>query len=290
MKRILICSLAIAMLLAVACGGGDKKSAEPTEKPAATAARSEKTAVPTAEATKEASSRSGEGIGALFTSVFSTGLSGGGPGAALGGGDESLKAFLPAESDFPSEFTPFGTFTFSAPASSSELGAVDMAMTMAMKGDPSAFGSADPSNIDLSSIEMLMAMVMRPEDLQAIGEAFDDIKDLDPEDIQDEIDSGLSGIEGFEVKSFEVLDTDGLGDGGFAIEMTIDMSGFASIFGALGGEDAPDISVMTMRMYMFGRGDHIGAVMHMGFSEDLGGSAADDLGLAEVIDGKLEGA
>jgi hypothetical protein len=289
-------------LLAVACGGGDKKS-EPTSKPAdrptATAeADPTEAAEPTAKAsatakaepTEEASNEGGggDGVSALFSTVFSNGFSGGGSAAGLSGGDESLKAYLPEDSDFPSGFTPFGSFTFSAPADSSELGAVDMAMTMAMKGDPAALaGATDPSEIDFSSIEMLVAMVMRPEDLQSLGDIFGEIEDFDPETLQEEIDSGFQGMEGFEVTNFDVLDASGLGDGGFGMEMTIDMSGFSSLFGALGGgDDAPTLEAMTMRMYVFGKGDHIGAVMRMGFTDSLDDDGS-DVELAEIIDGKL---
>lgn len=292
MKHLLIGALGLVAVIAIACGGGDKKpTAEPTERPAP---RSEAT-LPRASSTIEigspteeiSSGRSGEGIGSLFNSVFSSGLSGGLGGAVpgLGAGDESLKLFLPPDADLPDGFTPTGSFTFSAPAGTSEFGAMDMAMTMAVKGDPTTLGGASP---DLSSIEMLMAMVIRPEDLQELGVAFESVEDLDPEDIQEEINGSLAGMQGIEVTRFEVLDASGLGDGGFGMEMTIDMTGFTEIFGALGGQGAPELGAMTMRMYMFGSGDHMGAVMRMAFAETVDG-AAEDFGIAEIMAGKLRG-
>ena len=94
-------------------------------------------------------------------------------------------------------------------------------------------------------------------------------------------------MQGFEVTRFEVLDASGLGDGGFGMEMTIDMSGFVEALGGVGGgAGAPEFGVMTMRMYMFGSGDYMGAVMRMGFADTLDG-AGEDLEIAEVIEGKL---
>jgi hypothetical protein len=296
MRRFAVLTAAFAALLLIACGGGDKKAdptPRPTERPAATEQAPEDT--PEARATEAkptesaGSGGSTDALGAVFSSVLGNGLSGGGAGGAgLGTGDESLKALLPSDSDFPDGYTPFGSFTFSTPATGSEFGAVDMAMTMAVKGDPSAF--SDPSNTDLSSIEMLMAMVMRPEDLQALGDAFAEIQDIDPADIEDEINSALGEMQGFEVQRFEVLDGSDLGDGGFGMEMTIDLTGLAGLFGSLGGgEDAPELGAMTMRMYIFGQGDYIGAVLRMGFTDSLGGGS-EDIELAEAIEGKLAAA
>jgi len=301
LNRYLMVLAALFAIGLTACGG-DKKSdppAEPTDRPEATAeapnddAEDGSGAEDDADAGADDDADDGEtssGSGAvsdLFGSVFSNGFSGGGAAAGLGGGDESLLALLPESSDFPSGYTSLGEMTFSAPAGSSELGAVDMAMTMAMKGDFGGLsGASDPSDIDFSSIEMMVAMVMRPEDLRELGDAFGEIENLDEDDIQDEINRSLGGVDGFEVERFEVLDADGLGDGGFGMEMTIDMSGFAGLFGALGGEDAPTFAAMTMRMYIFGRGDYIGAVMRIGFSDSLGGDS-EDLDIAEIIDQKL---
>lgn len=287
-KHLLIGALALVAVLAVACGGGDKKpNADPTERPHTT-----RTAEPTgvsSEPTEDASSDRGGGIGTLFNTAFSSGLSGGFGGGSvpgLGTGDESLKQFLPADSDLPEGFTPFGAFTFSTPPGSSEFGAMDMAMAMAVKGDPTTLRGGSP---DLSTMQMLMAMVVRPEDLQELGEAFEGIEDLDPQEIQDEINSSMTAMQGFEVTRFEVLDASGLGDGGFGMEMTVDMSGFTDILGSLGAsEGAPDLGAMTMRMYMFGEGDHMGAVMRMGFADSLGG-AAEDFEIAGIIAEKLAG-
>lgn len=306
MKLVLITLAAVFALAIAGCGGGDKKTeSEPTERPAATSVATDGDSdaddndSDSDDADNEDSddsdseSSSSGAVSDLFSSVFSSGFSGGGSSAGLGGGDQSMLAFLPSEDDFPSDYTSLGEFTFSAPAGSSELGAVDMAMTMAMKGDMASLGAVeDPSEIDFSSIEMMMAMVMRPEDLQELGDAFEEIKNLDEEDIQDEISRGFGeDMEGFTVQNFEVLEASDLGDGGFGIEMTIDMSAFGELFGAFAGgsENAPQLDAMTMRMYIFGQGDYVGAVMRFAFSDSLGEGSV-DLDLAEIIEEKLAGA
>jgi hypothetical protein len=289
LQHLLYGALALIAVMAVACGGDKESQDGPTAQPESASASaptetddsSDDSADPPVEAS--GGSRAGDGIGTLFNSVFSSGLNGGGA-PTLGGGDESLKQFLPADADLPAGFIPIGAFTFRAAASSSEFGAMDMAMAMALNADPSAIGPGDQP--DLSSLQMLMAMVIRPEDLQALGEAFESIEGLSPEDIEEEINSNLGDFQGMEVSRFEVLDADGLGDGSFGMEMTIDMSGFAGALGGFGGAGAPDIGVMTMRMYMFGQGDHIGAVMRVGFAETLD-DVATDKALAELMAEKL---
>jgi hypothetical protein len=301
LKLFLITIAALFGLALAGCGGGDKKTeSEPTSRPAATVESvddgddadegdADSDDGDSEDGDNDSASSSTGAVGDLFNSVFSNGFSGGGSAAGMGGGDESMLGLLPDSSDFPSDYTPLGEFTFSAPAGSSELGAADMAMTMAMKGDMAALGAAtDPSEMDFSSIEMMMAMVMRPEDLQELGDAFAEIENLDEEDIQREIDRGFGEMEGFTVENFEVLDGSGLGDGGFGMEMTIDMSAFGELFGAFAGgsENAPELDAMTMRMYIFGQGDYVGAVMRFAFSDTLGEGTA-ELDLAEIIEQKL---
>ncbi len=300
MKSLLLAFAFAGGCLLTACGGGDKKAAGPTERPAATAESDQPKATATARATatavepeptEHASGKTSDGVGtvsSVFSSLFQTGTGGGAGMRGLGDGDESLKAYLPADSDFPDGYMSVGAMTFSSPAG--DLGAIDMAMTMAMKGDPDMFTGGDPSGIDLSSIEMIMAAVMKPEDLQALGDALSQMEGLTTEDIQEEMDTVLGDMEGFEVQRFEVLDASGLGEGGFGMEMTVDLSGLDELIGAFGGgEDAPEIGSMTMRMYVFGRGDYMAAVMRFGFSDSLTSDGA-DLDLAGIMDAKLASA
>lgn len=78
--------------------------------------------------------------------------------------------------------------------------------------------------------------------------------------------------------------------------MTIDMGGLAGIFAGLGGDaapepGAPDLSklVITMRMYLFARGDYAGGILRMAFTDALSDDV-DEVGLAKIIDGKLKSA
>ena len=44
-----------------------------------------------------------------------------------------------------------------------------------------------------------------------------------------------------------------------------------------------------MRMYLFARGDYAGGILHMVFADTLAGDV-DEVGLAKIIDNKLQGA
>ena len=125
-----------------------------------------------------------------------------------------MKALLPSAGEFPAGFIPFGEFGFSTPDGVSQGGKIDMAMSMAIAGD------IDVANPDLSSVGMLMAMVMKPEDLQDLGDAFGAIDDLDPDQMEDEILAGMrqgaaGALNGVELTDVQVFKLDDLGDGGF---------------------------------------------------------------------------
>jgi hypothetical protein len=222
----------------------------------------------------------------LFASVFGGALGGGtddGGVAGLGGGDAALKELLPSESDLPDGFEAFGEFTFAAPDGVSETGAMDVAALMAMKGDPA---SDDPAGF-----EVLMAMVLRPEDLQDLGEAFDAVRSLDREEMERQFQAGAGGgLGAFEFKRFDVLELDGIGEGGVGFELALDMGGlFSALSGGLAPADTDAPATMAMRVYMFGRGDYAGAVLRLGFTDALG-SGDGDLALARIIDQNLSAA
>ena len=263
---------------------------EPTA--AATPKSSSKTPTAAKTSTGATKDKSGELVGGLFGSVFSNAFGDAGSGASnnLGDADESLKQYLPSNSDLPDGYTPMGQRTFRGPDGISDTGGIDIAIETATKGDVS---SAE----DFSKLSMLMAMVMKPDDLQSLGDAFDAIKDLDKEDLEDALTQGATGgSEGmFAIKGVKVLDADGLGEGAFGFQMTMDLGGLGSIFGALGDSEsdsgAPDLSelVITVRMYLFSRGDYVGGIMRMAFSDDLENDV-DEIALAKIIDAKLKSA
>jgi len=312
-KRALFSLAVTTAVLAAACGGGDKKApaaepSVPTQKPAATATAkasaktpaSSKSATRGKTATPASNSKSEKTISGLFGSLFSSALSGG-PGASgdsglgaggLGEGDPALAKYLPSNSDLPDGYAPQGQFNFRAPDGISDTGGIDIAAEIASTGDPSA------ADMDFSKAGMLMLMVLKPDDLQSLGEAFDSIKSLNEQDLKDTLSQGAGGGDGglVLIKNVKVLEADGLGDGNVGFQMTIDLGGIASIFAGLGGDatpspDAPDLSklAITMRIYLFARGDYAGGIMRMAFSDSLSNDV-DEVALAKIIDAKLKGA
>jgi len=138
---------------------------------------------------------------------------------------------------------------------------------------------------------MLMSMVLKPDDLTQLGEQFSQAKNLSEQDLRDALDQGTGGLGGMNITDVRVLDASDLGDGGFGMAMTIDMSELLGAFaGALGDtEDAPDIasmSTMTMRMYIFAKGDYAAGIMRIGFASNLPDDV-DEMALARVIEGRL---
>jgi hypothetical protein len=164
---------------------------------------------------------------------------------------------------------------------------MDVAAKMAFSGDIS---SGDPTGAGI-----LMVLVIKPEDLEALGESFDAFSNLDEEALRDALGASAGGGLGVELKSVKVLDAGGLGDGGAGMEMTIELGGAIGGLSRLGvGEDAEgadigQLRVMTMRVYVFARGDYAGAVMRIAFSDELPDDV-DDLALAKIVDEKLKAA
>jgi hypothetical protein len=274
-----------AFALAVACGSGDKKpesasapssASTATAAPRPTSAAAQEPERPTTDAQEPTGDTA---VGNIFSTVF---------GGALGGGasnrsaqqqpsDPNLGRFLPADSDLPEGFTPAGQFTYRIPDGISENGGMDMAAEMAIGGD---FASSNPAGGS-----MLMAMVLKPDDLTALGKALGDLGSLDDATLKKSLEDAGGSFAGIIIKDVHALDASGLGEGGAGLSMTMDMSDYISKLGA--GSVPAGLSVMTMHMYMFGRGDYMGAVIRIGFSDTLPGDV-DELGLAKIIDRKLQ--
>lgn len=292
MKLALIASISTLTVLAVACGGGPKSAPAPANTPAPTevaptAAPTKLATAPTAAApapvataARTPSTTSGEkSFSALFSSAFGGAFRSGGGNAGAGGlgqGDTSLLQYLPDTSDLPPGYTPGGQFTFRSPDGISAAGGMDIAAELAMRGDVTS---------PVSSMDILMAMVIKADDLQALGEVM---KDLSQQDIEDALSAG-GGAAGYKIKRVKVLDAAGLGDGGAGFEMTVDISQLGALIGGLAGSDAPRLDSMTMRMYFFGRGNYAGAVLRVAFSDTLPDDV-DEVALANIIDGKLKSA
>jgi hypothetical protein len=292
----------ILALASAACGGGDKKPsatvAAPKDQPAAAAtpgvaARSPTVSKASARASSTASaSKDEEAVGGLFNLLFNKALNGGegGDTSGLGEGDPNLTKYLPSNADLPPGYTSRGQQTYRAPDGISETGGMDIAVEVATTGDVST------DQPDFSNAGVLMALVIKPDDLQSLGDAFDAIKGLDEQDLEDALLQG-TGTDGlFTLKDVRVFDTDGLGDGNVGFQMTIDLGAFGAIFSGLAGDatpepGAPDLSnlQMTMRIYLFARGDYAGGIVRMAFTDKLSDDV-DEVELAKIIDGKLKGA
>lgn len=273
MSRTLAAFLLVAVFgAAAACGSGDKPPA-PTAVPAAT----EKAAAATTSAAAQDAGDSAA-VGSIFSTVLGGAFSGGASGSgAQKASDPTLTRFLPADSDLPAGFTPFGQFTYRVPDGITKSGGMDMAASMAMSGDPS---SKDPAKIDL-----LMSMVLKPDDLTALGKVLSSLGQLNDQSLQKSLADAGGSFAGITIKDVHSLNASGLGEGAAGVSMTMDMSTFMSKLG--GAAATAKLSVITMHMYMFGRGSYIGAVIRMGFTPTLSGGV-DELGLAKVIDRKLQ--
>lgn len=286
-RRILFLGLALVLIPAAACGSGDKETA-PAADSGEPAASTTSTPEPADEGGGTGDSGGVDAVSEVFSTLFGGALSG--PDlfagdADLTQGDASLLAYVLSVDDLPAGFTPFGEFTYRLPDGISETGGMDMAASMAYSGD---IESDMPSNG-----AMLMSMVLRPDDLTALGDMFESTGELSERDLQDALLQGTGGFPGFGFKDVEVLDVSGLGEGAFGMGLTMDLSGLADMFGELGDpSDAAELEefpVISMRMYMFGRGDYAGAVMHMGFGA-AGLSGVDSFALAKLLDAKLQSA
>ncbi|HYM14685.1 MAG TPA: hypothetical protein VEZ14_03935 [Dehalococcoidia bacterium] len=277
MSRILAAFLLIALFAAAtACGTGDKARPPATPVPTERAAATQ----PAASTTPAAAPGPGDSaaVGNIFSTVLGGAFSGGAsaPGAQKAS-DPTLSRFLPDATDLPPGYTPLGQFTYRLPDGITRNGGMDMAATMAMRGDPS---SHDPAKVD-----MLMSMVLEPDDLTALGKALSSIGQLNDQALQKSLADAGGSFAGITIKDVHTLNASGLGQGAAGISMTMDMSAFMSKLG--GAAAAAKVSVITMHMYMFGRGSYIGAVIRMGFTPTLSGGV-DELGLAKVIDAKLK--
>lgn len=216
----------------------------------------------------------------LFASVFG-GASGADAAALAGEPTASLEAYLPTNDDLPNGFLPLGTYSFAAPAP--DGGTTDMAVLMAMRGGAD---QADPSQLDLAAFEILGAMVLRPEDGE-IDAAFDEVASMSDEEIERAFVEGTGGVPGLEIRDFRVIDTGGLGEDGFGIQLSVNLAAFNDLFRSLAPDgDVPQLAGMTTRMLIFRRGQHIGAVSRISFTDQLGGED-EDRWLAAIVDGKL---
>lgn len=286
MNRILFTMAVVVALAVVACGGGDKKTAaKPAQPPAATATTAADT-----RASTPAAGGGEQAVGSIFQTLFSSGAlsrgTGGNGSGAILGGNESLKQYLLTKDDVPAGYMPFGEFTYRIPDGISKNGGIDMAASMFMSGDLAAN--------DVASTTIMVSMVLKPDDLTQLGDAFSQAQHLSEQDLRDAIAAGAGGLSGIKITGVHLLDASGLGDGGFGMALTMDMSELAgALAGVVGntgsGADPANLGKMTMRIYVFGQGDYAGGLVRMGFSDSLPGDV-DEVALAKVMAGRLASA
>lgn len=286
--RILAAFVVLVALAAAACGGNGKPAPTQASKASPSVAP---TVAPTPASTSGASTSTetgAEAVGSIFNTIFSSGALDGatGSGAASNGGDPSLEQYLLSQADVPAGYTSQGDVTYRLPDGISKQGGMNMAASTFISGDPAA---ADPSGMTI-----LMSMVIRPDGLTNLGGALSQAKNMTTQDLRDAITQGMGQLGGaIKVNDVQILDASGLGDGGFGMSMTIDMSALMNTLAGASGGNATDnstavakVSTMTMRMYFFGKGDYMAGVMRMGFSNRLP-SDVNEKALAKVMAGRL---
>jgi hypothetical protein len=175
--------------------------------------------------------------------------------------DSELGSALLIDPDIPSEFSLMGEFSFAAP---SEFGDMDMAARM--------WGIGLESD-EFGAMIMSAAMVLPPE---AMGE-IDELIGMTEADLA-EMQSASQDF-GMEFAKIELLDVDGLGEGGFGMHMELDFGAFFSAFGAPEEDEGP--AGIAMDMYAFVVGDRVLMVIVMWpMGESLG---VDGRSLAEIM-------
>ncbi len=197
-------------------------------------------------------------LGALNPFSFLGGMDDGSSSQEI---DPELGSALLNDSDIPSGFVPMGEFSFSAP---SEFGDMNMAARM--------WGQGIESD-EFGAMIMSAAMVLPPE---AMGE-IDELTGLTDADLA-ELQGGSEDF-GMDFAKLEILDVDGLGEGGFGMHMELDFGAFFSAFGAPEEDEGP--AGIAMDMYAFVVGDRVLMVMVMwpiGESQEVDGRS-----LAEIM-------
>ena len=268
LRRSLLALLPLALLAAACSSGGDtttnREVTDPSDPPAAAIDTSDATAEDTASA-----SGSGDTAVELLTDFnpFEL-LNAIGDPSSLEVDPQLAKALLSA-GDLPGDFIPFGEYGISAPT---EIGSIDMAMSM--------FAQGDLASEELGAMVMSLAATLPPEALAELGDPSQlaAITQAEVDRIEDEF--GALG-EGF--GDFRILDASGLGDGGLGMRLEMDFGGLLGAFGAT-NEENPLAAAITMEMYMFLRGEHMLMVMVMSpIGESTGVDARD---LAEIVNDK----
>jgi hypothetical protein len=255
------------LLLAAACTSGGGSGSAPTEVADPPGSNAEATDAPDTSGAGDAGDSADAGSDP-FASLNPFDVLGGLNGAqVMSAPDPVLADALITQDDLPDGFSDMGSYGFAMP---SDVGTAKIAASM--------FTSGAIESGEFNAMVMSAVIAVPPE---ALAE-MEGVEELTEEDL-DEI-ADMAGASGLGFAQMDLLDADGLGDGGFGMRMTMD---FADLFGALGApsdEANPLAAGITMEMYGFLDGDQMRMVMVM--SPTGGSTGVDARDLAETMDDK----
>jgi hypothetical protein len=228
----------LALVLACGSGGGEKQpaadiGASPEREEGQAPPAATPTATPTAEPT---------------------------PSAAAGL-QEELDELVLGEDDVPIDFSSLGSMSLDL-----GLDFLDLPLPQGMTAHMSMFATPD-------SQDMIISMVILMEDDTLLEEAFSQIDNMSPEEMEkafsmfgDYSDLGLTLLDTRE------LDVSDLGDQAYGLGLTMEM---------------PQVGVMDCEMVFFGEGPVLAVAMTMAMR---GGTAVDVRPLADTMADKIEAA
>jgi hypothetical protein len=277
----LIALAAASIALSAACGGAAKAAPTATTQsviPAATAAPSPSATPPVSAAAAQ------KAVGSIFSTLFSSGAISAASGSSstsqpASAGDSSLKQYLLKANQFPAGYDNVEETSTRVSDGVSASGTIDVAASVATRGDAMA---DDPTGVSI-----LGSMVMKPQDLQALGSALSSANELTDQDLEDAISGSAGTFGGLKIGDVHLLDASGLGDGGFGMSLSMDLSGLADIIGTPTTGSAA-LPKLQMRIYLFAHGNYLGGIVHVAFGAlDPEGV---DLALAHLVDANLQSA
>jgi hypothetical protein len=229
---------ALALVVACGSGGGEEQPAGDTgggggaqEGQAPPVATSAATPTPTAEST---------------------------PSAAAGL-QEELDELVLGEGDVPIDFSSLGSMDFDF-----DLDFLDLPLPQGMTAHMSMFATPD-------SQDMIISMVILMEDDTLLEEAFSQIDNLSPEEMEEAF-SMFGDYSQLTLLDTRELDVSSLGDQAYGLGLTMEM---------------PQVGVMDCEMVFFGEGPVLAVAMTMAMR---GGTAADVRPLADTMADKIEAA
>ena len=237
MKRFLAAvALMTVLALALACGSGDgeeQPAADIGASPGAEQGQAPPAATPTATPTAESTPS---------------------PAAGL---QEDLDELVLGEGDVPVDFSSLGSMDMDF-----DLDFLDLPLPQGMTAHMSMFATPD-------SQDMIISMVILMEDDTLLEEAFSQIDNLSPEEMEEAF-SMFGDYSQLTLLDTRELDVSGLGDQAYGMGMTMEM---------------PQVGVMDCEMVFFGEGSVLAVAMTMAMR---GGTAVDVRPLADTMADKIE--